>query len=189
MAYSFPMLHPRYLLKQKPTPKLRPVLDMTDATTALILERAADLHAIEFRTFHNRMLTIGYSWQESHIMEDRAKALHQSGLDIHGSDALQFIANPTEEEWAETEAERVRVYEDFVDQAIRDATAASNVFCLLSVDEMAVYYAGRPDKHIWSAITAPLVERVRDNVEYIGDCIIDEEEARLEEKEYEHRGF
>jgi len=162
---------------------------MTDATIALIRERAATLTTVEFDAFQLQVSQKGYLWRSSWILDARARLLHESGLDPKSPEALRLIDNPTEEAWATTKAAQLRIYEGAVARAIADATAASAAFCLLSVEEMARFYAQRPDARLWMAITAPLDRSVREEVESVGDCLLDEEMERQERVEWESRGY
>jgi hypothetical protein len=87
---------------------------------------------------------------------------------------------PTEEEWAEKERGRQVLYEREVEKAIREAMGSAEFFATLPVEEIARYYADKPDVRLWAAITSLVPLETLVKAENEGDDRVSE---RLEKEE------
>ena len=170
------MLHPDYLLQYEP--HARPMLDLTEPTVALIRERVEDPDPDStFGSFLLRVTANGYTHADVCDIHCRAARVRVAGLSLDTPEGLNLIRNPTDDEWSALLLARDRAYAQKVVDAVSEASRAAAAFQRLRVRDMAVYYARRPYRAIWLAITSLLDLSIRDYAEWLGDCLVREEEA------------
>ena len=169
----FPVLEKNRLWQHYPYPKIRPTLVFRDATEDLLEQH--DLPLVEFRYAARKA---GHTHGEASLLGDLR--LRLIGVPRGSEEWTRRLTLPTEEEWAEQERCRQVLYEREVEKAIREAMGSAEFFAALSVEEIARYYAEKPDGRIWAAITSlvPLEKLVQ--AENDGD---DRVRERLEKEE------
>lgn len=142
-----PVLEKNRLWQHYPYPKARPTLVLRDTTEDLLEQH--DLPLGEFRYAARKA---GHTHGEASLLGELRLLL--IGVPRGSEEWRRRLTLPTEEEWAEQERCRQVVYEREVEKAIQEAKEAAGSFASLPVEEMARYYAEKPDGRIWAAITS-----------------------------------
>jgi len=171
---TIPVLERNRLWQYYPYPKTRPTLVFRDTTEDLLEQH--DLPLGEFRYAARKA---GHTHGEASLLGDLR--LRLVGVPKGSEEWTRLLTLPTEEEWAEQERCRQVVYDREVEKAIQEAKDSAESFASLPVEEIARYYAEKPDIRIWSAITSltPLEKLVK--AENDGDDIVSKRFEKEEE--------
>ena len=171
---KIPVLEKNRLWQHYPYPKIRPTLVLRDTTEDLLEQH--DLPLAEFRYAARKA---GHTHGEASLLGELRERL--VGVPKGSDEWKRLLTPPTEEEWVEQERCRQVLYEREVEKAIQEAKDSAEFFATLPVEEMARYYADRPDARLWSAITSltpleKLVHAENEGDEMVSDRL-DKEEA------------
>ena len=170
---KIPVLEKNRLWQHYPYPKARPTLVLRDATEDLLEQH--DLPLGEFRYAARKA---GHTHGEATLLGELRMRL--IGVPRGSEEWTRCLTLPTEEEWAEKERGRQVLYEREVEKAIREAMGSAEFFATLPVEEIARYYADKPDVRLWAAITSLVPLETLVKAENEGDDRVSE---RLEKEE------